>query len=135
MLSHAQLVHGLDYATPTWHARAGSGGLVHFQVPTDPWYIFKCPRVIHFSCPPRVTGAFRMPAATRRSLPARRFIALVHTATTLLLSNGCDVKTLREPLGHSVPATTLRLYVHTSIANQKRAVAALDRVLPIAAAR
>ena len=56
MLGHAQLVHGLDYATPTWHARAGSGGLVHFQVPTDPWYIFKCPRVVHFGCPPRLLG-------------------------------------------------------------------------------
>ena len=54
MLGHAQLVHGLDYATPTWHARAGSGGLVHFQVPTDPWYIFKCPWVVHFGCPPRI---------------------------------------------------------------------------------
>jgi hypothetical protein len=54
VLGHAQLVHGLDYATPTWHARAGSGGLVHFQVPTDPWYIFKCPRVVHSGCPPRL---------------------------------------------------------------------------------
>lgn len=27
--------------------------LVHFQVPTDPWYIFKWPRVVHFGWPPR----------------------------------------------------------------------------------
>jgi hypothetical protein len=22
-----------------------------FQVPTDPWYIFKCPQLVHFGCP------------------------------------------------------------------------------------
>ena len=24
-----------------------------FQVPTDPWYVFNCPRVVRFDCPPR----------------------------------------------------------------------------------
>jgi hypothetical protein len=28
--------------------------VVHFQVPTDPWYIFKCPRLVNFGCPPRL---------------------------------------------------------------------------------
>jgi hypothetical protein len=27
--------------------------VVHFQVPADPWYIFNCPLVVHFGCPPR----------------------------------------------------------------------------------
>ena len=50
---HAQLVHGVAYATSPWHARAGSVAVVHFQLPTDPWYHFNCPRVVHFACPPR----------------------------------------------------------------------------------
>ncbi len=54
---------------------------------------------------------------------------------SLLLTNGCDVKTLQDQLGHSVPATTIRLYCHGSVDNQKRAVAALHNILPIAAAR
>jgi hypothetical protein len=28
--------------------------VVHFQVPTDPWYIFNCPQLVHFACPPRI---------------------------------------------------------------------------------
>ena len=47
------------FTASTMRRRLGMPGLdqaavVHFQVPTDPWYIFKCPRVVHFGCPPRI---------------------------------------------------------------------------------
>src|SRR5450755_4940183 len=35
-------------------ARTGDQlGLVHFEVATDPWYIFKWPQLVHFEWPPR----------------------------------------------------------------------------------
>jgi len=35
-----------------------------------------------------------------------------HTAATLLISGGTDIKTVQTRLGHSTPAITLSLYVH-----------------------
>jgi hypothetical protein len=34
-------------------ASRNAAKLRHFQLPTDPWYIFNCPQVVHFACPPR----------------------------------------------------------------------------------
>jgi integrase len=103
------------------------------QVPSIDAYIFTDSNGASPWVPHKVTDAFRE-LCRKATLTGVSFHSLRHTAATLLLSNGCDVKTLQEQLGHSVPATTLRLYVHTSVADQKRAVAALDKVLPIAAA-
>ena len=35
-----------------------------------------------------------------------------HTAATVLVSGGTDIKTVQTRLGHSTPAITLALYVH-----------------------
>lgn len=114
--------------------RAHRLAIAGVRLPSADAYIFPDNDGASAWVPHKVTDAFRALCATAR-ITAASFHSLRHTAATLLLSNGCDVKTLQEQLGHSVPATTLRLYVHTSIANQKRAVAALDNVLPLAAAR
>lgn len=83
--------------------------------------------------PHKVTDAFRE-LCRKVGITGVSFHSLGHTAATLLLTNGCDVKTLQDQLGHSVPATTIRLYCHGSVDNQKRAVATLHNILPIAAA-
>ncbi|HZY97926.1 MAG TPA: tyrosine-type recombinase/integrase [Candidatus Cybelea sp.] len=80
-----------------------------------------------------MTDAFR-DLCRKAKIAGASFRSLRHTAATLLLENGCDVRTLQEQLGHSVPATTLRLYCHSPLDTQKRAVAALDRILPLRSA-
>jgi ABC-type nitrate/sulfonate/bicarbonate transport system substrate-binding protein len=39
-------------------------------VPTDPWYIFNCPRVVHFACPPRADWALEHRDLVRRFVDA-----------------------------------------------------------------
>lgn len=45
-----------------------------------------------------------------------------HFYTTVLISNGIDVKTVQSCLGHSTPTTTLQIYAHTFQAAQVRAM-------------
>jgi integrase len=104
------------------------------QLPSANAYIFPDVDGVSTWVPHKVTDAFR-DLARKTQVAGVSFHSLRHTAATLLIASGCDVRTLQEQLGHSVPATTLRLYVHTSVDNQKRAVAKLDNMLPIAARR
>jgi integrase len=104
------------------------------QLPSAGAYIFPDVDGASAWIPHKVTDAFR-DLCRKTHIVGASFHSLRHTAATLLLANGCDVRTLQEQLGHSDPATTLRLYVHTSVESQKRAVAVLDNILPIAAAR
>jgi integrase len=144
--------------------RAHRLAIAEKRIPGADAYIFPDVDGVSMWTPHNVTDAFRELArkaglvpisvrattrAGRRAKPAApklpkeqcpptiTFHTLRHTCATLLLASGCDVRTLQEQLGHSAPATTLRLYVHTSVDNQKRAVAKLNNVLvlPIAAAR
>jgi integrase len=87
------------------------------RLPSADAYIFPDSDNVSAWVPHKVTDAFRALCRTAE-ITGASFHSLRHTAATLLLSNGCDVKTLQERLGHSVPATTLRLYVHTSIATK-----------------
>jgi hypothetical protein len=58
-----------------------------------------------------------------------RFHDLRHTAATLLLASGVNVKVVSEMLGHSNVAITLRIYAHVLPHMQQSAVQAMDQLL------
>ena len=58
-----------------------------------------------------------------------RFHALRHTAATLLLASGVNVKVVSEMLGHSNVSITLSIYAHVLPHMQQSAVSAMDTLL------
>lgn len=66
---------------------------------------------------------------TRKNLPAVNFHGLRHTAASLMLSSGVDVRTVSAVLGHAQPSTTLNIYGHMMTAASDRAAAAIDAAL------
>ena len=62
-------------------------------------------------------------------LPEIRFHDLRHTAGSLLLAQGVNIKQIQEFLGHSDVTTTLNIYVHTDENAKKEPAAAMGRVL------
>lgn len=62
--------------------------------------------------PSRVAGAFASMAAAAGLPKGTHFHTLRHTHATWLLSEGVDVKTVAERLGHANPSTTLSIYAH-----------------------
>lgn len=62
-------------------------------------------------------------------LPDIRFHDLRHTAATLMLKNGLDVRTTADVLGHKDPAMTLRRYAHVLSDMQDEAATRMDSIL------
>ncbi len=62
-------------------------------------------------------------------LPEIRFHDLRHTAGSLLLAQGVNIKQIQEFLGHSDVTTTLNIYVHTDEEAKKETAAAMGKVL------
>jgi site-specific recombinase XerD len=62
-----------------------------------------------------------------------RFHDLRHTAATLLLASGVNVKVVSEMLGHSNVSITLSIYAHVLPHMQQSAVSAMDTLLGTAA--
>lgn len=58
-----------------------------------------------------------------------RFHDLRHTAATLLLASGVNVKVVSEMLGHSSVSITLSIYAHVLPHMQQPAVHAMDQLL------
>jgi integrase len=58
-----------------------------------------------------------------------RFHDLRHTAATLLLASGVNVKVVSEMLGHSSVSITLSIYAHVLPHMQQSAVNAMDQLL------
>ena len=78
--------------------------------------------------PRNVTREFHA-LLTEAGLPAIRFHDLRHTAATLLLAQGVDVRTIMETLGHSQISLTLNTYSHVLPALQAEAAAKMDAIL------
>jgi integrase len=62
-------------------------------------------------------------------LPVVRFHDLRHTAATLLAESGVHVKVAQAILGHSNVSTTLDIYTHAAVDQQRDAFAAMGRKL------
>jgi integrase len=69
------------------------------------------------------------PLLVRAKLPNIRFHDLRHTAATLLLSNGTNIKIIQQMLGHTSAKTTLDVYAHTTPTMQKQAADDMDAIL------
>jgi integrase len=65
----------------------------------------------------------------RARLPAIRFHDLPHTAATLMLLQGVNVKVVSERLGHSSVAFTMDRYAHVLPSMQREAATALSKAL------
>ena len=63
----------------------------------------------------------------RHNIRHLKFHCLRHTSATLLLSNGCDIKTVSARLGHSSIETT-NIYVHMLESVDKEAAITFDRI-------
>ena len=61
--------------------------------------------------------------------PETRFHDLRHTAATLLLSRGVNVKVVSEMLGHADISITLRIYAHVMPNMQQAAADVMDSML------
>lgn len=64
-------------------------------------------------------------------LPEIRFHDLRHTAGSLLLAQGVNIKQIQEFLGHSDVTTTLNIYTHTDENAKKETAAAMGKVLSL----
>jgi integrase len=77
-------------------------------------------------------GAFAR-ITQRAKLPRIKFHALRHSAATLLLAAGLDVRTLQERLGHEDVETTLGIYAHVLQSGQAEAAKKMQGILGTAA--
>ena len=62
-------------------------------------------------------------------LPVIPFHGLRHTAATLLIAAGVDVKTISARLGHALTSTTMNIYVHALQDSDKKAADAISNLL------
>ncbi|HEY7308245.1 MAG TPA: tyrosine-type recombinase/integrase [Gemmataceae bacterium] len=68
-------------------------------------------------------------ALKKAGLPPVRFHDLRHTAATLMLLSGINVKAVAATLGHSKASTTLNIYAHKLPMMDKERVNAMQRIL------
>ena len=69
------------------------------------------------------------PIVERAKVRRITFHGLRHSFATLLLSNGIDVRTVSELLGHADPAMTLRVYAHAMPGHKRAAADKLRQIL------
>lgn len=74
----------------------------------------------------RLQGRVVLLEGTRLGLPNIRFHDLRHTAATILLSHGVNIKVVSEMLGHADIAITLGVYAHVIPHMQQAAVDVMD---------
>ena len=65
----------------------------------------------------------------KNDLPLIRFHDLRHTAGSLLLEDGVDIKTIQEFLGHSDASTTANIYLHSVVHGASMTAVSLNRIM------
>jgi integrase len=83
-------------------------------------------RVFDFT---NITSDYLRPLLKKLNLPEMRFHDLRHTAATLLLGAGVNIKVVSEMLGHSNISITLRIYAHVLPHMQSAAASVMDGIL------
>lgn len=72
--------------------------------------------------------------AEKIGCPDARFHDLRHTYATIALSNGDDIKTVQESLGHYAASFTLQVYGHVTEDMQRRSAERMDKFIKAVAA-
>jgi integrase len=78
---------------------------------------------------PRYATRFFMRRLSKSNLPYVRFHDLRHTAASLMLLEGIDIKTVSEVLGHSSITITMDIYGHVLDEAKKKAADSLNKYL------
>ena len=65
----------------------------------------------------------------RHNIRHLKFHGLRHTSATMLLANGCDIKTVSSRLGHADIETT-GIYVHALQSTDRKAAQTFDAMFP-----
>ena len=78
--------------------------------------------------PTRLAAQLRA-ALLAAGLPVVRLHDLRHTAASIWIGAGVDIKTVADLLGHSTPITTLNIYAHTDERRKQDAVEQMSRAL------
>ena len=65
----------------------------------------------------------------KKKLPPIRFHDLRHTAGSLLLEDGVDIKTIQEFLGHKEASTTANIYLHSLVRGGQVTANSLSRII------
>ncbi len=66
---------------------------------------------------------------TQAGVPRIRVYDLRHTATSLMIDAGADLKAASEALGHSDPRLTMKVYRHVQSAQRAQALALLAEAI------
>ena len=74
-------------------------------------------------------GRYNTDRPRDNQLPMIPFHGLRHTAATLLIAAGVDVKTISARLGHALTSTTMNIYVHALKESDKKAADAISNLL------
>ncbi len=74
-------------------------------------------------------GRYNADKPQEDQLPMIPFHGLRHTAATLLIAAGVDVKTISARLGHALTSTTMNIYVHALKESDKKAADAISNLL------
>ena len=80
--------------------------------------------VMHPHTPTRQFSRF----LKRHNIRHLKFHGLRHTSATMLLANGCDIKTVSSRLGHADISTT-NIYVHALESADRQAAKTFDKIL------
>lgn len=70
-----------------------------------------------------------IPRIKRTGYEGLKFHELRHTQATLLISNGADIKTVQNRLGHSTAALTMDIYAHAIEQNDREAADEIGELL------
>lgn len=70
-----------------------------------------------------------IPRIKRTDYEGLKLHDLRHTQATLLISNGADIKTVQNRLGHSMAAPTMDIYAHAIEQNDRKAADEIGELL------
>ncbi len=78
---------------------------------------------------PRSLGKFYKKVIEKINIEYVNFHGLRHTFASILITNGVDIKTVSELLGHANISTTLSIYAHSDLKNKNKAINKLGGLL------